>query len=38
MREYTRYELEKFDFNASPNWIRVSLVNPQGEIRYLEDF
>jgi predicted acylesterase/phospholipase RssA len=38
MREYTRYELEKFDFDAPPNWIRVSLVNPQGEIRYMDDF
>lgn len=38
MREFTRYELEKFDFDAPPNWIRVALVNPQGEIRYLEDF
>lgn len=38
MREYTGYELEKFDFDAPPNWIRVSLVGPQGEVRYLEDF
>lgn len=38
MREYTRYELEKFDFDATPNWIRVALVGPQGEVRYLEDF
>jgi predicted acylesterase/phospholipase RssA len=38
MREHTRYELEKFDFDAPPNWIRVSLVSPRGEITYLEDF
>lgn len=38
MREFTRYELEKFDFDAAPNWIRMALVNPQGEITYLEDF
>lgn len=38
MREYTRYELERFDFDAGPNWIRVSLVGPSGEVRYLEDF
>lgn len=38
MQEYTGYELEKFDFDADPNWIRVALVNPHGEIRYLEDF
>jgi predicted acylesterase/phospholipase RssA len=38
MRQYTKYELDKFDFDAEPNWIRVALVNPQGEIRYLEEF
>ncbi|HUP19922.1 MAG TPA: patatin-like phospholipase family protein [Gemmatimonadota bacterium] len=38
MREYTLYELEKFDFTAPPNWIRVALVGPEGEVRYLEDF
>ena len=38
MREHAGYELAKFDFDAPPNWIRVALVNPQGEIRYLEDF
>jgi predicted acylesterase/phospholipase RssA len=38
MREYTRYELERFDFDAGPNWIRVALVGPSGEVRYLEDF
>ena len=38
MREYTRYELERFDFDAAPNWIRVALVGPSGEVRYLEDF
>ena len=38
MREYTAYELAKFDFDAAPNWIRVALVNPQGEVHYLEDF
>ena len=36
--EYTRYELERFDFDAGPNWIRVALVGPSGEVRYLEDF
>ncbi len=38
MREYTAYELAKFDFDAEPNWIRVALVNAQGETHYLEDF
>jgi predicted acylesterase/phospholipase RssA len=38
MREQTRYELERFDFEAGPNWIRVALVGPSGEVRYLEDF
>ncbi|MGH7549570.1 MAG: patatin-like phospholipase family protein [Gemmatimonadota bacterium] len=38
MEEYTAYELEKFDFEAPPNWIRVALIGPQGEVRYLEDF
>lgn len=38
MREYTRYELDSFDFDAPPNWIRISLVGPLGEVRYLEDF
>jgi NTE family protein len=38
MEEYTAYELEKFDFHAPPNWIRVALIGPQGEVRYLEDF
>ena len=38
MREHTRYELERFDFDAEPNWIRVALVGPTGEVRYLEDF
>jgi predicted acylesterase/phospholipase RssA len=38
MREHTRYELERFDFDAEPNWIRVALVGPSGEVRYLEDF
>ncbi|MGH7570576.1 MAG: patatin-like phospholipase family protein [Gemmatimonadota bacterium] len=38
MEEYTAYELEKFDFDAPPNWIRVALIGPQGEVRYLEDF
>lgn len=38
MNEYTGYELEKFDFDAPPNWIRVALIGPQGEVRYLEDF
>jgi predicted acylesterase/phospholipase RssA len=38
MREHTRYELERFDFDAAPNWIRVALVGPSGEVRYLEDF
>lgn len=38
MREYTRYELEKFDFTEPPNWIRVAQIGPQGEVRYLEDF
>ncbi len=36
--EYTRYELEKFDFSAPPNWIRVALIGPHGEVRYKEDF
>lgn len=38
MREHTRYELEAFDFEAPPGWIRVALVGPEGEVRYLEDF
>lgn len=38
MREHTRYELDRFDFEAEPNWIRVALVGPRGEVRYLEDF
>jgi len=38
MREHTRYELERFDFTAEPNWIRVALVGPSGEVRYLVDF
>jgi predicted acylesterase/phospholipase RssA len=38
MREHTRYELDRFDFAAEPNWIRVALVGPSGEVRYLEDF
>ncbi|HJU87617.1 MAG TPA: patatin-like phospholipase family protein [Gemmatimonadota bacterium] len=38
MREHTRYELERFDFDAEPNWLRVALVGPSGEVRYLEDF
>ena len=38
MDEHTGYELEKFDFDAPPNWIRVALIGPQGEVRYLEDF
>ncbi|HET9581977.1 MAG TPA: patatin-like phospholipase family protein [Gemmatimonadota bacterium] len=38
MEEHTAYELGKFDFDAPPNWIRVALIGPQGEVRYLEDF
>lgn len=38
MREHTRYELDKFDFHAPPNWIRVALIGTRGEVRYLEDF
>jgi predicted acylesterase/phospholipase RssA len=38
MNEHTTYELEKFDFDAPPNWVRVALIGPQGEVRYLEDF
>jgi hypothetical protein len=38
MDEHTAYELEKFDFEAPPNWVRVALIGPQGEVRYLEDF
>lgn len=38
MREHTRWELERFDFEAEPNWIRMALVGPGGEIHYLEDF
>lgn len=38
MQEHAGYELEKFDFDREPNWIRVALVGPQGEVRYLEDF
>jgi len=38
MREHTRWELERFDFDAAPNWIRVALVGPGGEVHYLEDF
>lgn len=38
MREHTRWELERFDFEAEPNWIRMALVGPAGEIRYQEDF
>ena len=38
MEEHTGYELEKFDFEREPDWIRVALVGPQGEVRYLEDF
>ncbi|MBW3660832.1 MAG: patatin-like phospholipase family protein [Gemmatimonadetes bacterium] len=38
MREYTRYELEGFDFDEPPGWIRMALIGPQGEVRYLEDF
>jgi NTE family protein len=38
MDEHTGYELEKFDFDAPPNWLRVALIGPQGEVRYLEDF
>lgn len=38
MREHTRWELERFDFEAEPNWIRMALVGPGGEIRYVEDF
>lgn len=38
MREHTRWELERFDFDAAPNWIRMALVGPGGEIHYLEDF
>ncbi|MGH7589654.1 MAG: patatin-like phospholipase family protein [Gemmatimonadota bacterium] len=38
MDEHTAYELEKFDFDAPPNWVRVALIGPQGEVRYLEDF
>lgn len=38
MREQTRRELERFDFEAEPNWIRMALVGPSGEVTYLEDF
>lgn len=38
MKEHAFYELQRFDFDAEPNWIRVALIGPQGEVRYLEDF
>jgi NTE family protein len=38
MYEYTWAELEKFDFRATPDWIRMALVGRHGEITYLEDF
>lgn len=38
MYEYTKYELDRFDFRASPNWIRLALVSPHGQVTYLEDF
>lgn len=38
MREHARYELEAFDFDAPPGWIRVALIGPEGEVRYLENF
>ncbi|HUP00652.1 MAG TPA: patatin-like phospholipase family protein [Gemmatimonadota bacterium] len=38
MEEHAGYELAKFDFDREPDWIRVALIGPQGEVRYLEDF
>lgn len=38
MHEYTKYELERFDFKAPPDWIRLGLVSPHGRVTYLEDF
>ena len=35
----TKYELtEKFEEDTNPNWIRMTLVNPQGERSYVENF
>ncbi len=38
MYEYSWSELEKFDFRAAPDWIRMALVSPHGQVTYLEDF
>ncbi len=38
MEEHTRTELERFDFEAPPNWIRVAAIGPYGDVRYVEDF
>jgi predicted acylesterase/phospholipase RssA len=38
MYDVTRVELEKFDFTAEPDWVRMALVGPHGEVTYLEDF
>lgn len=38
MYEYTGYELEKFDFTADQNWIKIAIVSPHGKVSYVEDF
>ncbi len=38
MYENTKYELGRFDFSASPDWIRLALVSRHGQVTYLEDF
>lgn len=35
----TKYELEeRFEEDTNPNWIRMTLVSPQGERTYVDDF
>jgi NTE family protein len=38
MYDYTKIELQKFDFMANPGWIRMALVGRHGQVTYLEDF
>jgi predicted acylesterase/phospholipase RssA len=38
MYKATQAELEKFDFGAAPNLIRMARVSSQGEVTYFEDF
>ena len=38
MYQATQQELEGFEFNTDPSWIRMAQVSPSGGVTYLEDF